>query len=393
MAGMDTAGGMGASRPAAFGNERQTSGMHDRSIEPWMHDHTFGQDKKVPGEGKTLLVVAITALTMVVEILAGLAYNSMALFADGVHMASHASALTISVLAYYYTRRHARDPQYNFGTGKVNSLAAFASSILLVVIGLYMAYESVRNLAQGNAIECGPAILVAVVGLAVNGLCLVVLGGHGHSHGGRGHGQGTGGHAHGGDAVAGQDHAHPHPHPHPHLHAHPHPHGVEVAREGYAPAHGPGGHGDHKDHNLMAAYLHVLADAMTSVLAILALLAIAKYPGVKWLDPVMGIVGAVLVVRWSMGLLRISSRVLLDVQAPEPVRRAVAAAIESRGDHRVSDLHIWSVGPGIYAAEVAVVAREPLDPDDYLALLPPDTGIVHLTVEPHRCAQPPVRAV
>jgi len=298
--------------------------MHTESIERWVHSHTFGQDEKRSAEKRTLIVSVVTLLTMAAEIWAGLAFGSMALLADGLHMGSHASALAISVFAYRYTRTHAKDARFNFGTGKVNSLAAFASATMLALFALAMAWESIGRFISPVAIGFNSAILVAVLGLIVNGACLAILGGHGHSH-------------------------------------------------------------EHKDHNLLSAYLHVLADALTSVLAIVALLA-GKYLGQPWLDPFMGLVGATLVVRWSWGLLRSSARVLLDMQAPEEVGEAIRRAIESEGDNRIADLHVWSVGPGIYAAEIAIVSSRPLDPDSYYKILPGDLGLVHVTVETHLCA-------
>ena len=313
--------------------------MHTESIERWVHDHTFGQDRKKSAEHRTRIVTGITLVAMTVEIAAGIAFGSMALLADGLHMGSHASALAISVFAYRYTRTHAKDARFNFGTGKVNSLAAFASASILALIALAMAWESIARFLSPVSIGFNQAILVAVLGLIVNGACLAILGGHGHSHGKGRRKQDE------------EDH-----------HAH-----------------------DHKDHNLRSAYLHVLADALTSVLAVLALLA-GKYLGQQWLDPFMGLVGAALVVRWSLGLLRSSARVLLDLQAPDEVKEAIRKAIESEGDNRVSDLHVWSVGPGIYAAEVAIVSSRPLDPDSYYNLLPEELGLVHATFETHLCA-------
>ena len=298
--------------------------MHTESIERWVHNHTFGQNEKRSAEKRTLIVSVVTLLTMVAEIWAGLAFGSMALLADGLHMGSHASALAISVFAYRYTRIHAKDARFNFGTGKVNSLAAFASATMLALFALIMAWESIGRFISPVAIGFNSAILVAALGLIVNSACLAIFGGHGHSH-------------------------------------------------------------EHKDHNLRSAYIHVLADALTSVLAIFALLA-GKYLGQPWLDPFMGLVGATLVVRWSWGLLRSSARVLLDMQAPEEVGEAIRRAIESEGDNRISDLHVWSVGPGIYAAEIAIVSSRPLDPDSYYNILPGDLGLVHVTVETHLCA-------
>jgi cation diffusion facilitator family transporter len=317
--------------------------LHTESIEHWLHDHTFGQDERKFGERRTLIVIGITAIMMVAEIAAGSVFGSMALLADGLHMGSHASALAIAALAYYYTRRHAKDTRFNFGTGKVNSLAAFASAVMLAVFALVMAWESVQRFISPVAIGFNQAIFVAVLGLIVNGVCLLILGGHGGS-----------------------------PDEHGHHHHDEHAHGHRDSR---------------RDHNLWAAYLHVLADALTSLLAIFALLG-GKYLGQVWLDPFMGIVGAVLVVRWSWALLRASCRVLLDMQAPEELGEAIRKAIESEGDNRICDLHLWAVGPGIYAAEIAVVSSQPLEPDSYYGLLPKNLGLVHVTVETRQCASP-----
>ncbi|MHB1012468.1 MAG: CDF family Co(II)/Ni(II) efflux transporter DmeF [Desulfobacteria bacterium] len=322
--------------------------MHTESIERWVHDHTFGQDRKKSAEHRTLIVIAITLVTMAVEIAAGIAFGSMALLADGLHMGSHASALAISAFAYYYTRRHAKDARFNFGTGKVSSLAGFAGAVTLVLFALVMAWESIARLLSPVAIGFDQAIFVAVLGLIVNGICLLILGGHGHPH------------EQGSREDDGGDHD---------GHAHEHP-----------------------DHNFRSAYLHVLADALTSVLAIFALLA-GKYLAQGWLDPFMGVVGAALVVRWSWGLLHSSARVLLDMQAPEELRGKIREAIESEGDNRISDMHVWSVGPGLHAAEIAVVSSQPLETAGYYDLLPKNLGIVHITVETHRCASPVLKAL
>jgi cation diffusion facilitator family transporter len=311
--------------------------MNIQSIERWTHDHVFGQDRPRAGESRTRLVIAITAVMMALEIGAGIAYGSMALLADGLHMASHASALAISALAYYYTRRHAHDARFNFGTGKINSLAAFASATLLAAFSLIMTWQSAARLLAPVKIEFNQAILVAVLGLTVNGVCLLILKSRGHSH----------------------DDEHEH-------------------------AHEDHGHAEESDHNLWSAYLHVLADALTSVLAIGALLAGKRF-GMTWMDPAMGVLGAALVIRWAWQLLRASSHVLLDMQAPETMRRAICEAIERRGDARVTDLHVWSVGPGIYAAEIGVVASEPVSADEYRKLLPEALGVVHVTIEALRC--------
>ena len=336
--------------------------MHTESIDRWVHDHTFGQDRKKSAERRTLIVSIVTVVTMVIEIGAGAAFGSMALLADGLHMGSHASALAISVFAYRFTRSHAKDARFNFGTGKVNSLAAFASATVLALIALAMAWESVARFLSPVPIGFDQAILVAVIGLVVNGACLAILGGHGHSHK-----KGVG------EREKDDHHAHEHPGRSRDEQLHRHHARHSSTRH------------DPKDHNLKSAYLHVLADALTSVLAIFALLA-GKYLGQPWLDPFMGLVGAALVVHWSRGLLRSSARVLLDLQAPDEVREAIRKSIESEGDNRVCDLHVWSVGPGIYAAEVAIVSSRPLDPDSYYSLLPKELGLVHATFETHLCA-------
>jgi len=303
--------------------------MHNEKLEAWQHDHTFGQDKKRPGERRTHIVIALTAAMMVVEVSAGLAFGSMALLADGLHMASHACALTISALAYLYTRRHARNTEFSFGAGKMNALGGFTGAVLLAVFAIMMGWESVDRLLSPVGIAFNQAIVVAVVGLVVNGLCVAILG-HQHS-----------------------DHDH--------------------------------GHGHKHDHNLRSAYLHVLADALTSLLAIFALLA-GKYYGLSWMDPAMGIVGAVLVARWSIGLLRATAAVLLDKQAPQSVRERIRLALEQDGDTRVADLHVWSIAPGLYSVLVSVVADNPGPPGHYKGLLPRDLHLVHQTVEVHRCS-------
>lgn len=300
------------------------------------HDHSFGQDRQRPGERRTLFVIALTAVTMVVEIVAGLVFGSMALLADGLHMASHAAALTITAVAYVYARRHAADPRYSFGTGKVNALAGFTGAVLLALFSGVMAVESVGRILSPVEIIFDHALLVAIVGLIVNAISVVLLQGGEHDHG---------------------HHHHDHEHDHERDHEH---HGAHA----------------HEDHNLRSAYLHVLADALTSVAAIVALLA-GKYFGLVWMDPAMGIIGAVLVGRWSWGLLRDTSAVLLDRQAPASILHRVRRAVEPTA--AVLDLHVWSIGPGIYACVLAVEGQG--DPESFAALVPNDLGIVHITVE------------
>jgi cation diffusion facilitator family transporter len=322
--------------------------MHTHSTAAWRHTHTFGQDRPREGERRTLLVLALTAAMMVVEIAAGLGFGSIALLADGLHMGSHATALGISAPAYVYARRHAADPRFAFGTGKVNALGGYTGAVLLAAFALAMAWESVARLFAPVEIAFDWAIAVAVVGLAVNAasvLLLCVLD-HGHDH-----------HEHHDPDLDNEDDGH-------HHHGH--------------------------DLNLRSAYLHVLADALTSVLAIVALLA-GRFFGAWWMDPLMGLLGAALVTRWSWGLLRDTGRLLLDHQAPEPVLRAVREAIEGVADNRLYDLHVWSVAPGAYAAALGVVTHAPREPDHYRALIPADLGIVHATVEVQRCGEAPVR--
>jgi cation diffusion facilitator family transporter len=296
------------------------------------HDHVFGQDQPRPGEHRTVIVIVITAVTMAVEIIAGLAYGSMALLADGLHMGSHAAALGLALFAYIYARRRSRDEDYSFGTGKVNFLAGFSGAIVLAGFALVMLVESSGRFLNPVDIVFNQAIYVAVAGLVVNGVSMLILGGHHENH----------------------DHHHHDDH----------------TQDDHA----------HEDHNLRSAYLHVLADALTSVLAIFALLA-GKYLDAVWLDPLMGVLGAVLVVRWARGLLLQSGHVLLDRQAPRAIRQKVSGALEECGKNRIYDLHVWSIGPGYYAVEAAIEAGDPQGPDYYRKLLPEGLGLKHVTVE------------
>ena len=322
--------------------------MSDRHPDPlaqWQHDHVFEQDHKRAGETRTLVVVAITAVMMVVEIVAGLVYGSMALLADGLHMGSHAAALGIAVLAYVVSRRLARDRSFTFGVGKINSLAGFTSAVLLMGFALLMVTESVDRLFNPLPIEFDHALLVAVVGLLVNGACAWILMSTPHEHG------------------------HGHSHGHSHGHAHDHDHDEHDQEQ-------------HHDHNLRAAYLHVLADALTSVLAIVALLA-GKYFGANWLDPVIGIMGAILVARWSYSLIRDTASVLLDRQADGEMAKILREAIEAGGPDRVTDLHYWTIGHDIYAAELVIVSSNPSTPAHYRSLIPDHLKVVHVTIEVH----------
>lgn len=351
-----------------FSQNRKISGegltnMHKDNLEAWAHSHAFGQEYRKAGEARTLLVIAITAAMMVIEIAAGIMFHSMALLADGLHMASHAAALGISAFAYIYARKHAHDARFSFGTGKVNALGGYTGAVLLAIFALMMAYESSLRLLNPVAIEFNQAIGVAVLGLVVNGVSMLILG-HGHEH------------THADEHGHGHHHHHDHDHDHEHEHGHEHQH-----HDHHAHAHA---HGQHQDHNLRAAYLHVLADALTSLLAIFALLS-GKYFGLNWMDPAMGIVGAVLVARWSVGLLRSTTSVLLDAQGSEGIQQAIRRAIEHRDDERIADLHVWAIGPNIYAAEIVVVAHDPLSPDAYKRRIPASLGVAHVAIEIHRC--------
>ncbi len=311
--------------------------MHKENIHSWQHDHTFGQDQKRKGESRTFIVIAITATMMVIEIITGFIFGSMALLADGLHMASHATALIINLYAYIYARQHAQDTSFSFGTGKVNALGGFTGAVLLAVFALMMAWGSVERIINPVSIAFNQAIFVAIIGLIVNGASVLILGHEGEHH---------------------HDHKHEHEDHH---------------------------HDHHHDHNLKSAYYHVLADALTSILAIIALL-VAKYFGLVWMDPVMGIVGAILVCRWSIGLLRVTSAILLDKQGEERIQKKIKESIENIDDNRVTDLHLWSIGPSIYGVIISVVTHHPEPPKYYKNLLPPDLGLAHITVEVHRCS-------
>ena len=299
------------------------------------HDHSFGQDKKKPGEMKTILVIVITFTMMIVEIAAGLAFGSMALLADGLHMASHAAALGVSAIAYVFARKHAHDPSYSFGTGKVNALGGFTGAVLLLVFALIMVSESIHRLLSPVEIVFNQAITVAVIGLIVNGLSMLILG---HD-----------------------DHHHHHSHDHEDDHHH-----------------------HHHDHNLKAAYLHVLADTLTSLLAIFALLA-AKYFGWVRMDPLMGVVGAIVICKWSFGLLSQTGSFLLDRQASARIKEGIINRIEGvQSETYVFDLHVWSIGPGIFATSFIVVSERYKAPCFYKDLLKDMEGMLHITVEVHQ---------
>ena len=310
----------------------ETSRIHQMDPGQWRHEHNYLPASRRRGERSTHLVIALTAVTMVVEIVAGTIFNSMALLADGWHMASHASALGITAFAYFYARRHAANSRYTFGTWKVEVLGGFSSAVVLAVIAVLIAWESLGRFSKPLAISFDEAILVACIGLMVNLVSAYILR---DRH----------------DAVA----------------------------------HGGGTHGvDTHDHNLRAAYLHVLADALTSLFAIFALLT-GKYFGWVWMDPFMGIVGSIIIARWSFGLLRDTSRVLLDGDVKREAVEQLREAIETGSNDSVADLHLWRVGPQELASIISVVTDQPRPPEYYRKLVPASLALSHVTVEVNRC--------
>lgn len=337
-----------------------SAGIEKAGIDALEHDHVFlGADHR-RNERRIWLVIALTAVMMVAEIAAGTVYGSMALVADGWHMSTHASALLISALAYLFAGRQARNPCFTFGTGKLGDLAGFASAIILALIALLMAWESLLRLSNPMPIGFAQAIAVAVVGLAVNLVSAWLLAGEGHDHGHGHHHHGHVNHGHGNDA-----HAH-----HSHIN------------------HGHGDHAHHaktSDNNIRAAYLHVIADALTSVLAIAALTLGSLYSWL-WLDPLMGIVGGLVIANWSWSLMKSSGGVLLDVISEgETLPAEIRGAIETEDD-RITDLHVWQVGPGHHAAIVAVLTSQPRDPAFYKDRLSALEELSHVTVEVTRAA-------
>ena len=299
--------------------------MHSHSIDPWTHDHVFLGSSHAHNERRTWFVVALTAAMMVGEIITGWFSGSMALLADGWHMATHAAALGIAALAYLFARQQSRNSRFSFGTGKFGDLAAFSSAIILAMIAVQIAFESVVRLMHPVPIAYGEAVSVAVLGLCVNLLSAWLL------------------------------------------------------RDDHDPHHGH----HHHDNNLRAAYIHVLADAATSLLAIAALL-VAMYAQWIWADPAVGIIGSLVIGSWAYGLIRASGAVLLDVSADKDLETIIRDRIETKGD-RVTDLHLWQVGPGHRAAVISVVSDHPLPPATYKRRLGGLRGLSHVTIEVETC--------
>jgi cation diffusion facilitator family transporter len=306
--------------------------MHIHSLEQWQHTHDFSVNHD-DAEKSTQKVMLLTAATMVVEIVAGTLFGSIALLADGWHMATHVAAFGITIFTYRYARRHANNPKYTFGTGKVSVLGGFASAVALVMIAFVMALESITRLFEPQVIQFNEAIGVAVLGLIINLVSGFLL----------------------------QDH-----HVHSH-HEHDHP----------------------QDHNLRAAYFHVLADALTSIFAIVALLA-GKFLAWTWLDPAMGLVGAAIITRWAFGLLRDTSPVLLD-GSDKKIRAAITSSIEGETDNRIVDLHTWYVSQHHLAAIISLVTHDPKAPEYYKNLLTHIEHLSHVVVEVNPCRGQPCK--
>jgi cation diffusion facilitator family transporter len=319
--------------------------MHSHSIEAFEHEHVYLGQHHERNARRVWAVVALTAVMMLGEIVGGTIFGSLALVADGWHMSTHAAALTISALAYFYARKHAHDARFTFGTGKLGDLASFASAIVLAMIAVLIGYESVVRLFHPVAIAYDEAIAIAILGLAVN-LASAWLLRDDHAH-----------HHHHGEAAHGLEHGH-----HDDVHGH---------------------HHHEHDLNLRAAYVHVLADAVTSVLAIAALIT-AKLSGWTFMDPAVGLVGTAVILSWSYGLIRQTGAVLVDSVPDQSLALRIRERLEMEGD-RVSDLHLWRVGPGHYAAVVSIISDEPQQPAVYKRKLAGFSRLSHITVEVERC--------
>jgi len=309
--------------------------MHSHNLESLKHKHHFNRESK-EAEKNTHLVIWITVVMMVGEIIAGITFGSMALLADGWHMGTHAAALGITAFAYFYARKHANNPRYSFGTGKVGVLGGFASAVSLAVVALLMGVGSAERFLNPIDIQFNHAIGVAILGLLVNLFCAYLLKGDHHHHHGHGH------------------------------HEHDH----------------------HHDHNLKAAYLHVVADALTSLLAIVALIC-GKSMGWVWMDPAMGLVGAIVISKWSYNLLKETSQILLDSGVAPETLSQIRETVEGEADNRIVDLHVWPVGSNSYAGIVSVVTHFPKPPEHYKKLLDKFNSLSHITVEVLQCEGEP----
>jgi len=311
--------------------------MHSQSMDEYRHSHIFLGDTHERNERKTWAVIAICTAMMLAEIVGGWWFGSVALIADGLHMSTHAGALLIAALAYTCSRLYANDARLTFGTGKFGDLAAFTSAIALAMIALLIGYESADRLLHPVPIAFNQAIPIAVVGLGVNLLSAYLLrDNHDHHHG--------------------------------HVHEHDHPHAHHV----------------HRDHNLRAAFVHVMADAAVSVLVIFGLVAGRQF-GWLWMDPIMGLVATIVILSWSWTLIRSAGLILLDVCPDPSLSRKIAARLE-QGSDRVSDLHLWRLGPGHLGAVISIVSHDPRTPEQYKKRLSGLPGLSHVTIEVVRCA-------
>jgi cation diffusion facilitator family transporter len=378
---------------------------HHHDLAPFRHSHHFGDDAAPTRERALWWVTWITLATMAVELGVGWWSGSLALVADGWHMGTHALALGGAALAAHYSRRVRNSARFTFGGWKIEVLAAYTSGLMLLGAGLWIGIDAIAALQATRRVAYAQAMVVAGIGLAVNLVCAAILaraGGHGHRHRQEQEhdGHGRDGHAHdqhdGHEAHArGVHDAHAHQAHEHEAHAHEaharraHAHGAQAhgAHGAHASAHdAANGQPRHHDHNFSAAYLHVLADAFTSVLAIAAL-AGGLWWGWAWLDPAVAIVGAAVIGRWAVGVLRDSARALVDASAPPKLAAQIRALIESDGDAKLADLHVWQVGSGAYAAALCVVADAPQPAHSYGKRLQAVPAIKHATIEVHRCAQ------
>lgn len=328
------------------------------------HSHVFLGAAHDRNARKTWVVIWLCGIMMVVEIVGGSLFGSLALVADGLHMSTHAGALLLAALAYTYARRHAEDARFVFGTGKVGDLAGFASAVILAMIALLIGYEAVSRLLHPVVIDFNQAIPIAILGLGVNIASAWLLGGGEHDHLGISHGYDHDHHHR--DYDYRHDHRHHHDHDDDHDHPHDNDGAVAVA-------------GAHRDNNMRAAFVHVMADAAVSVLAITGL-ATGKLLGWAFMDPVMGIVGALVIVSWSYGLIRDTGSILLDMTPDSEMAEKLREIIETGGD-TLADLHLWRLGPGHLGAIVAVVTGQARSPDYYRERLSRFPALSHVTIE------------
>ncbi len=322
------------------------------------HRHVFLGTGHVRNERRTWAVIALCTAMMVAEIVGGLVFGSIALVADGLHMSTHAAALLLAALAYSYARRHADDERFSFGTGKLGDLAGFTSAVVLAMIAVLIGYESLMRFISPVAIQYDEAIAIATVGLFVNVASVFLLGGGDHHH----------------------DHGHGHPHDHPHGETHHH---GDDHHHDHHEAHGQGLPHDrtHRDNNLRAAVVHVIADAAVSVLVILGLL-LARFLGWVWMDPLAGLLGAIVIASWSYVLIRDTGRILLDMTHDPSMAENIRMAIERDGD-LLCDLHLWRLGPGHVGAIVSITTPMPRPPAFYRERLACFPSLSHVTIEVH----------